>query len=88
VLQAGWAVSATLKTEKLYDLLGSSTFAAVAIGTLTYAGYYHPRQIVVTTLVLLWAVRLGSLLFYRVLKTGNDSRFDEAKNNPCKPSLP
>eukprot|EP00884_Botryococcus_braunii_P012615 jgi/Botrbrau1/21354/Bobra.0184s0063.1 len=79
---AGWAVSATFKTEKLYDLLGSSTFAAVAIGTLTYASYYHPRQIVVTVFVLSWALRLGSLLFYRVLKTGSDSRFEEVKNKP------
>lgn len=77
-------MSASLRTEKLYDLLGSSTFAAVAIASLTYASYYHPRQIVVTVLVLLWAVRLGSLLFYRVLKTGSDSRFEEVKNKPCK----
>ncbi|BDA48013.1 hypothetical protein COCOBI_11-2700 [Coccomyxa sp. Obi] len=80
----GWAVSATLQTEKLYDALGSSAFAACAIGTLTYAKYYHARQIVATVFVMVWAARLGGFLFFRVLKTGSDSRFDEVKSQPLK----
>ena len=39
-------------------------------------------QVVVTLLVVAWAVRLGSFLFIRVLKTGKDSRFDELKDDP------
>ncbi len=83
-MQIGWAVSAALRTEKLYDALGSSAFAACAIGTLTYAKYYHARQIVATIFVMVWAARLGGFLFFRVLKTGSDSRFDEVKSQPCE----
>ena len=83
-MQIGWAVSATFQTEKLYDALGSSAFAACAIGTLTYAKYYHARQIVATIFVMVWAARLGGFLFFRVLKTGSDSRFDEVKSQPCE----
>ena len=83
-MQGGWAISAPLQTDKLYDALGSTTFIALAIGTLTYAKYYYARQILATVLVVIWAARLGSFLLFRVLKTGRDSRFDEAKQQPCE----
>ena len=83
-LQVGWAISAPLQTDKLYDALGSTTFIALAIGTLTYAKYYYARQILATVLVIIWAARLGGFLLFRVLKTGRDSRFDEAKQQPCE----
>ena len=86
VPQVGWGVSASLQTDKLYDALGSTTFAALAIGTLTYAKYYYARQILTTVLVVVWAARLGGFLVFRVIKTGKDSRFDEAKKQPCKVS--
>ena len=57
---------------------------ALAIGTLTYAKYYYARQILATVLVVVWAARLGGFLIFRVLKTGRDSRFDEAKQQPCE----
>lgn len=87
-MQVGWGISASLQTDKLYDALGSTTFAALAIGTLTYAKYYYARQILATVLVIVWAARLGSFLVFRVLKTGKDSRFDEAKTQPCGFSPP
>lgn len=78
----GWAVSAALHTEKLYDGLGSSTFIACAIGTLAYAKYYYARQAIATVLVIIWGTRLGGFLVFRVLRTGTDSRFDEIKHQP------
>ena len=30
--------------------------------------------------VMLWSTRLGGFLFYRVLKTGKDGRFDEMRS--------
>ncbi|CAL5223231.1 g5710 [Coccomyxa viridis] len=80
----GWGISASLQTDKLYDGLGSTTFAALAIGTLTYAKFYYARQILATVLVVVWAARLGGFLVFRVIKTGKDSRFDEAKKQPLK----
>ena len=63
---------------------GSTAFAVVAIGTLTYAHYYYARQIIVTVMVLLWALRLGGFLVLRVMATGGDSRFNEVKDKPCE----
>ena len=80
----GWGISAPLQTDKLYDALGSTTFIALAIGTLTYAKYYYARQLLATVLVIIWAVRLGGFLVFRVIKTGRDSRFDDAKKQPCE----
>lgn len=39
-------------------------------------------QAVLSTLIACWAIRLGSFLVMRVMKTGGDSRFDEAKHQP------
>jgi steroid 5-alpha reductase family enzyme len=71
---AGWAVSVALRTEKLYDGIGSLTFLGLAVGSLIFGGSYGPRQVCVTACVALWALRLGGLLVYRVFKTGGDSR--------------
>ena len=86
-MQVGWLVSAVLQTDKLYDLLGSTTFVALAVGTLAFAARLHARSIVATVLVCCWALRLGGFLFFRVLKTGSDSRFDKAKKEPGSATL-
>ena len=38
----------------------------------------------VTGLVIIWALRLGSFLFLRISKDGHDSRFDAIKVNPLR----
>lgn len=48
---------------------------------------HHPRQLIASAMILLWAGRLGSFLFQRVLKAGKDSRFDEIKTSPAKFSV-
>ncbi|KAK9819345.1 hypothetical protein WJX74_008814 [Apatococcus lobatus] len=80
----GWAISASLQTDKLYDALGSTTFVALAIGTLTYAHFYYARQVVATVLVCIWGIRLGGFLVFRVIKAGGDSRFKDVKDKPLK----
>lgn len=46
----------------------------------------HPskRQIAVTVIVSIWAIRLSAFLFYRVLVFKSDSRFDGTRENPIK----
>lgn len=78
----GWAVATALKSEKFYDALGSVAYLAVSLGSLGYGGFYHARQILMTTLVCVWTLRLGSFLVMRVIRTGGDSRFDELKHKP------
>ncbi|KZS12491.1 Uncharacterized protein APZ42_022630 [Daphnia magna] len=77
-----WGLASWLKTEKFYDLAGSSTFALIAF--LAYNKYStgHIRTKIQTTAILLWAVRLGFYLFSRVLKEGHDRRFKDAKEDP------
>ncbi|XP_013378918.1 uncharacterized protein LOC106150581 [Lingula anatina] len=79
-----WAVAATLKTEKFYDLAGSSTFFLVVVQTLVWGERYFTRQKVQTGLVAIWAVRLGSYLVPRILQDGHDKRFDGVRDNPPK----
>jgi steroid 5-alpha reductase family enzyme len=78
----GWALAVALKSEKFYDFLGSVAYLAVALGSLSYGGFYYTRQLVMTTMVCVWTLRLGSFLVLRVIKTGGDSRFDTLKHQP------
>lgn len=45
---------------------------------------FHPRQVIMTGLTLIWAFRLGTFLFQRIQKSGGDSRFEEIKKSPPK----
>ena len=69
------------KTEHFYDLTGSLTYIGVII--LAYMASEHSdiRSLLLTVMVVLWAARLGSYLFLRVLKKGSDSRFIEIKKS-------
>lgn len=81
----GWLVSSTLKTEKLFDLLGTGSFLALSVqGTQFAAAKKNPKAKLLAGMVGTWAVRLGTFLVARVFRTGGDSRFDDAKKNPLK----
>ncbi len=71
--------SFALQTEHYFDLTGSLSY----IGAVLLAFLLHPsmsiRGIVICLMVTLWAVRLGSFLFLRVKKAGQDRRFNEIK---------
>lgn len=76
---AAWA----FKTEKFYDLFGSATFLTLVWRSVLSGGTLLPRHILLTAMVTLWAVRLGTFLFVRVIKTGGDKRFDKAMKQPA-----
>jgi len=77
-----WAVAAALKTEKFYDLTGSLTYILLAGNAFKELQSPNTRQKVNTGMVMVWAARLGTFLFSRVLKDGKDSRFDVVKHRP------
>ncbi|KAL1020700.1 hypothetical protein UPYG_G00003520 [Umbra pygmaea] len=79
---AGWAVASALKTEKFYDLAGSGTFILLAHLSRYWAGTHHFRQNVQTGLVTAWGLRLGTFLFLRILKDGQDRRFNNVRESP------
>jgi steroid 5-alpha reductase family enzyme len=48
---------------------------------LLYFQTYTTKQISMTSLVILWGVRLSGYLFYRIIKIGSDDRFDDKRNS-------
>lgn len=67
-----------LQTEKFFDLTGSITYILVLIVTLYFSGF-DGRSVLLSILVIAWAVRLGMFLFRRIHRAGKDGRFDEIK---------
>jgi len=69
------------RTEHYYDLTGSSTYLLVTIVSLVLANNWDARSILLSALIAVWALRLGSFLFLRVRRAGKDRRFDKLKHN-------
>ena len=67
--------SFAFKTEHYFDLTGSLSY----ISTVIAAAYLNPnldiRDLIICAMILIWAVRLGSFLFWRIKKDGQDKRF-------------
>lgn len=79
---AVFIVSAYLKSEKFYDITGSTTFLVLAHLCRKWNPERSVRQMIQSGMILTWAVRLGTFLFIRVLKSGKDRRFNKARENP------
>lgn len=75
------------QTETFYDLGGSLTYLTAA--TYVFSNNYLSHglnwgNLILSSLMVLWTLRLGCFLFYRVLKKGEDKRFKELKTSPVK----
>ena len=68
-----------LQTEKFFDLTGSITYISVISIAITFSAGADARSLLLSALVVIWAIRLGSFLFGRIKKAGKDDRFDELK---------
>lgn len=66
------------QTEKFYDLLGSLTYISLAV-TAFIVSTREPAAILITVMVGIWAMRLGSFLFLRISRDGHDARFRTIK---------
>ncbi|MBN2406006.1 MAG: DUF1295 domain-containing protein [Coriobacteriia bacterium] len=69
------------RTERFFDLTGSFTYISVVVFAIIASGQTSARSILLLALVLVWAARLGTFLFRRVLQAGKDDRFDRLKNS-------
>lgn len=75
-----FAVAYKLQTDKLTDFSYSFSFVVVSL----YAFSTSSRQfgmMVILTLVLIWAARLGAYLVMRIRRIGRDKRFDGRREN-------
>ena len=71
------------QTEKFYDLTGSLTYLSVIwyslISSSDNFANLNGANIAIVLLITLWATRLGSFLFMRIHKDGEDKRFRTIK---------
>jgi steroid 5-alpha reductase family enzyme len=67
------------QTERFFDLTGSITYISVIIVAFVFGNDMDIRTILLSALVMIWAIRLGTFLFRRIQKAGKDDRFDEIK---------
>ena len=71
------------QTEKFYDLTGSLTYLSVIWFSLYSSSNnfinLNGANLAIVLLITLWAVRLGSFLFMRIHKDGEDKRFRTIK---------
>ena len=71
------------QTEKFYDLMGSITYLTVIWFTLMSSSnelaLTNIGNIIIVLLISSWAVRLGTFLFLRIKKDGEDKRFRTIK---------
>ena len=71
------------QTEKFYDLTGSLTYLSVVWFSLYSSSNnfinLNGANLAIVLLITLWAIRLGSFLFMRIHKDGEDKRFRTIK---------
>lgn len=67
------------RTDHYFDLTGSVSYISTVIVTIYLNPALDARDIVIASMVIIWALRLGSFLFWRVKTQGKDSRFDVMK---------
>ena len=70
-----------LKTEKFFDLIGSITYLTTVLAALYITDSGKISDYMIVSCVVIWAIRLGSFLFMRIHKAGEDRRFREIKTN-------
>ena len=75
------------QTEKFYDLAGSATYISV-VSYIGFQSYFainiNIGNILLASFIMLWAIRLGSFLFTRIQKSGQDKRFNTIKPSPTR----
>jgi len=73
-----WAIfipSYAFQTEHYFDLTGSLSYIATVIVAVVLNPSLDIRDLIICAMILVWAVRLGSFLFWRIKKDGQDKRF-------------
>ncbi|HPE36244.1 MAG TPA: DUF1295 domain-containing protein [Spirochaetales bacterium] len=81
---AFFVYAAIRKTDVVTDLSYSLSFALVALALAALNGATDPYRLALTAMVVVWAIRLGSYLFTRIIKVKVDHRFDAMRDKPLK----
>lgn len=76
--------AAIARTDRFFDAIGSATYAAVTVMLLALTPALDLRQVVLGVMVVIWALRLGTFLLVRNIRSGGDDRFDEIRRDPMR----
>ena len=75
------------QTEKFYDISGSINFILIVI-YIDYYNYiihgFNLGNLILSSLIFIWAIRLGIFLFLRIQNDGEDKRFRSIKPSMSK----
>ena len=77
-----WAIfipSYAFQTEHYFDLIGSLSYISTVIAAILLNPSLDIRDWIICCMIMLWAIRLGSFLFWRVKTVGQDKRFTVMK---------
>lgn len=80
-MTSGWLVSQIVGKLSVIDIFWGLGFIVVAISTLLFNGAYLTRQVLVTTLVILWGARLAFYIYVRNKNKPEDFRYQKMKEN-------
>jgi len=76
--------AALAKTDRYFDATGSASYIAVTALLLALAPELSVRDVVLGSMVIIWALRLGSFLLIRNIRSGGDDRFVEITGDPVR----
>ena len=86
-----WVPATIKQTEAFFDLTGGVTYVAIVALSLWAGSQSAPpgeRELIVSALVAIWAIRLSGFLFLRIHRAGKDGRFDELKTSAARFVIP
>ena len=63
------------QTEHYFDLTGSISYITTVVAAVMLSSSLDLRDLIICAMIVIWAVRLGAFLFWRIKKDGQDSRF-------------
>jgi steroid 5-alpha reductase family enzyme len=72
------------KTDKLTDISYSISFIFLSLTALIVEGEGYFTEFIVFLMILIWAIRLGGYLLYRIHKMKKDNRFDKMRDSFIK----
>jgi steroid 5-alpha reductase family enzyme len=79
-----FAIAYARQSDKLTDFAYSISFITIVMAVLVLASHRTGLLIAASSLVLIWALRLGGFLVYRIRKSGKDRRFDTIRQDFIK----